>query len=117
MKTTGEVGEATEKLALKFLKQQKLALKERNYRCRYGELDLIMQDGKTCVFIEVRYRFNQNFGGALESITAKKQQRLHKTAQHYLIDKNLTNTACRFDVISMSGSIESPSINWIKNAL
>lgn len=76
-----------------------------------------MQDKNTCVFVEVRYRFTQNFGGALNSITIKKQQRLRKTAQHYLIDKNLTNSQCRFDVISMSGSLDNPSIDWIKNAL
>ena len=76
-----------------------------------------MQDGETCVFVEVRYRQNQNFGGAVTSITTKKQRRLQKSAQHYLIDKNLTNTACRFDVISMSGDLTNPSIDWIKNTL
>jgi putative endonuclease len=84
----------------------------RNYRCRYGEIDLIMNDAATLVFVEVRFRKNGDFGGAIGSIHQRKQQRLIAAANHYLM--KLSNPpACRFDVVLIDavGKIE-----WIQDA-
>ena len=82
--TTASTGNAAEQLATEYLQAQGLRLLTRNYRSRFGEIDLIMQDGKTVVFIEVRLRKSQNFGGAEASITSSKQHKIVMTAEYYL---------------------------------
>jgi putative endonuclease len=105
-------GQAGEDAALEFLEQKGLSLVMRNFRCKAGEIDLIMQEGSTLVFIEVRKRADARFGGAAASVTHAKQTRLLKTAQYYL-QRYTMPPACRFDVIA----IESDHIDWIKNAI
>lgn len=105
-------GEAAEEQAYQYLKSAGLVLLERNFSSRFGEIDLIMQDGNVLVFIEVRYRKNAKYGGAASSISHKKQQRIHKTAATYLQKKG-NNSPARFDVIAMQGDMQ---INWIKSA-
>ena len=73
---TSNVGHQAEQLALDYLQSHGLRLLERNFRGRFGEIDLIMLDGHTLVFIEVRLRKSKNFGGAEQSITASKQNKL-----------------------------------------
>lgn len=107
------LGEEAEQQALLYLKQHGLKHIASNYQCRYGEIDLIMQEAKTIVFVEVRMRKSQQFGGAALSITPNKQQKLIHTAQHYLGQHG--NIACRFDAILMT-SDKIESIEWIKNA-
>lgn len=116
MNPTGIIGGRAEKLALKFLRKQRLVLIEANFNCRYGEIDLIMRDGDYLVFIEVRYRKDQRFGGALQSIDRRKQSKLRRSAEHYLLQKKRTDCACRFDVLCVSGSLFRPSYDWIENA-
>lgn len=106
-------GSEAEQLAANFLQQQGLALVARNYRCRFGEIDLIMRDQATLVFVEVRLRRNLNFGGAGSSITLAKQQKLTRTAQHYLQQHG--NCRCRFDAVLMHNST-AQDIEWIRNA-
>jgi putative endonuclease len=107
-------GVQAEKLALQYLQQQGMKLVEQNYRGRFGEIDLIMQDGASLVFIEVRLRRNANFGGAAASIDAHKQQRLIRTAHQYLA--SLTRTPpCRFDAILMD-DVNGENLQWMKNA-
>lgn len=106
-------GNAAEKLAATFLQQKGLSLIEKNFRCKYGEIDLIMQDGKTLVFVEVRLRSNANFGGAAMSINQAKQQKLSRTAEYYL--QIYGNCACRFDAILMQ-STDINTIEWLQNA-
>lgn len=106
----------SEDMALRYLCQRGLKLIVRNYACRLGEIDLIMQDRQQLVFIEVRYRKNQKYGGALNSVTIRKQQRIYKTAQHYLQQHSASSKPCRFDVIALEGPPTSPAINWIKDA-
>ena len=77
-------GLAAEKLAATFLANQGLKLVAQIYHCRFGEIDLIMRDTSTLVFIQVRLRSNKKFGSAAASITPQKQQKLILTAQHYL---------------------------------
>ena len=84
----------------------------RNYRCKHGELDLVMSDQHTLVFVEVRYRKSDSFGSAVESVTAAKQARIIAAAQHYL-SKNKQDSQVRFDVVGISGT---GKIDWIKNA-
>jgi putative endonuclease len=115
------LGEWSENLACKWLAARGLKLVARNYRCQYGEIDLIMKDQGFLVFIEVRYRKNTRYGSAEASITAKKCQRLITTANNYLLAKNYgQDTALRFDAIVISPTKESDlhcTINWIKNIL
>ena len=106
-------GEA-EKYAEEFLQRQGMILLERNYRCRFGEIDLIMRDGTTLVFIEVRMRTSQIFGGAAGSITPAKQAKLLHTARHYLASLK-AEPPCRFDAVLLSGA-NGQEIEWIKNA-
>jgi putative endonuclease len=103
-----------EKLAATFLANHGLKLVAQNYHCRFGEIDLIMKDGTSLVFVEVRLRSNSQFGDAAASITPQKQQKLTLTAQHYLQQSN-HNSACRFDVILMQ-KVDINAIEWIKNA-
>lgn len=105
-------GEQSEQLACNYLLQQGLRQIDHNFRCQYGELDLIMQEMNTLVIVEVRFRKSNKYGGALESITKKKQSRIIATTQYYLIKNNLS-CAVRFDVILVSNDMK---INWIKNA-
>lgn len=107
------LGSEAEQIAATYLQQKGLILLETNYRCRFGEVDLIMRDGNTLAFVEVRLRSNASFGGAGTSITGAKQQKLARTAEHYLQKHGMTS--CRFDAILMSKpSIDN--IEWIKNA-
>jgi len=101
---------------MEYLEGKGLTLLARNYHCRRGEIDIIMQDGNFLVFIEVRYRKNDHFGSAAESVTRQKQQRLLTTADYYLQnEKQNADNACRFDVITLSGQ-QYPQIEWIKDA-
>jgi putative endonuclease len=105
-------GRQAEDAAAIFLQQHGLTLVERNYHCRFGEIDLIARDGGTLVFVEVRMRSNRAFGGAAASITAAKRNKLLRTARHYL--SGLTRTpACRFDAVLISGEAAAP--DWLKN--
>ncbi len=105
-------GNQAEQQALLFLQNKGLKLVEKNYRCRSGELDLVMQDKSGLVIVEVRFRQSEKFGGALESITAKKQSRIISATEHYIMT-NQINTGIRFDVIAISGNHQ---IQWIQNA-
>ncbi|MCL5975300.1 MAG: YraN family protein [Gammaproteobacteria bacterium] len=107
-------GKQAEQLACDYLQRQGLKLIQRNFHCRRGEIDLVMQDGQTLVFVEVRYRRNHSHGGALESITSSKQSRIITTAQHYLMQSGWSHN-CRFDVIAITaGSVDK--IVWIRDA-
>ena len=107
-------GQEAEAIAAKYLKAQGLKLITSNYRSRFGEIDLIMQNGESLVFIEVRLRKSKAFGGAEESITASKQHKIVITAEYYLQQHG--NQACRFDVILMNKA-DAQNITWIKNAI
>ena len=110
-------GLEAEKIAATFLANHGLKLLVQNYHCRFGEIDLVMMEAKTLVFVEVKLRSNSQFGGAVASITLQKQQKLILTAQHYLQQhvKNQSHTACRFDAILMNKA-DINSIEWIRNA-
>lgn len=107
-------GAQAEQLAADYLKLRGLQLVETNYRCRFGEIDLICHEGRTLVFVEVRLRGSEAFGGAAASITARKQGRIVLAARHYL--QQLRDTpACRFDVVLLRG-LRDNDIEWIRDA-
>jgi putative endonuclease len=105
-------GADAEALAARFLTARGLVIVSRNYRCRGGEIDLIVRDGKTLVFVEVRLRRSQAFGGAAESITATKRRRLRLAAQHYLV-RLVREPPCRFDAILLDG-LAAENIEWLR---
>ncbi len=106
-------GDSAERLALTYLEQQGLSLVCSNFRCKMGELDLVMKDGAALVIVEVRFRKSEQFGGALASITRQKQARIVAATQHYVIINKLGNASIRFDVVAVSGDNR---LEWIKNA-
>lgn len=101
--------------ALEFLRGQGLGLIERNFRSRYGEIDLVMEDGPTVVFVEVRFRAGARFGGALESVDRRKRDKLLATAACFLAARHL-NRPSRFDVAGLSPRGNGLAIQWIKGA-
>ena len=105
-------GESGESLAAAFLEGRGLRILSRNYRCRFGEIDLVAESGATLVFVEVRARRSDTFGGPAASITAAKRRRLVAAARHYLAAAG--ERAARFDVVLIRG--EPPRIEWIADA-
>jgi putative endonuclease len=106
-------GAEAEDSAAAFLQRAGLAITERNYRCRFGEIDIIANDGGVIVFVEVRRRVSSSFGGAAASITHAKRERLVRTARHYLAGVHRT-PACRFDALLLQG--DPGEWQWIRNA-
>lgn len=110
-------GFLAEQKACDYLQRQGLGLIEKNYRVKCGEIDLIMRNSTTLIFVEVRYRKNNFFGGALESITWRKQQRLIHAAQLYSMKSPLAKKLLsRFDVVTLTGNLHHPEIIWIEDA-
>ncbi|ORU89909.1 MAG: hypothetical protein A6F71_02790 [Cycloclasticus sp. symbiont of Poecilosclerida sp. M] len=117
--STASRGRQGEDSALDFLLDKGMRLIERNYLCRLGEIDLIMHDKDAIVFVEVRYRSSQAFGGAINSVDQRKQAKLIKCAQHFIancLEKKLTEPSFRFDVIAISPVQSNDGIQWIINA-
>jgi putative endonuclease len=114
----GARGLHAERHAEHFLTAKGLKLVARNFRCKMGEIDLIMLEGETLVFVEVRLRNNQRFGDGATTITYSKQRRLSRAALFYLQKTHSMNRPCRFDVMSASESFERDSFefDWIRNA-
>ncbi|MEW6589815.1 MAG: YraN family protein [Pseudomonadota bacterium] len=107
-----QIGRQAEAQAEAFLAAHGLVPVARNWRCRFGEIDLVMRDGATLVFVEVRSRRRSDFGGAAASVTAAKQHKLAAAARQYLAGLK-TTPACRFDVVALEG--DAPPA-WIRNA-
>lgn len=107
-------GAQAEQLAAQFLQRHGLKLIQQNYRCRYGEIDLILHDGNTLVFAEVRLRSRSDYGGAAASINAPKQAKLVRAAQHYLAALARI-PPCRFDALLLQAT-DGSDIEWIKDA-
>ena len=100
-------------MAERFLRRQGLTLLARNYRVKGGEIDLICRDGPTTVFVEVRLRRDQAFGGAAASITAGKRARLILAARHWLVEHG--NGACRFDCVLLA-DLDETRLEWLQDA-
>lgn len=107
-------GKEAERWAAEYLQQQGLLLVTQNFRSRLGEIDLVMRDGDTLVFVEVRQRRNADFGGAAASVDMKKQKKLIRAAQFYLARLHHM-PPCRFDVVLMDDD-KGLHAQWIRNA-
>ncbi len=112
MVTGVQKGAQYENLALQFLLDKNLALIARNYRCRCGELDLLMEEKGVLIVVEVRYRKNSRYGSALESVTKTKQTRIIAATKHYIVTHKI-DQPIRFDVVAITGDTHP---DWIKNA-
>ena len=111
----GNRGRDAENRACDYLLGKGLTLLRRNYRSRRGEIDLVLRDTDSLVFVEVRYRRQAGFGSAAESIDRQKQTRLTACAKQYLHDfPQVASLSCRFDVVAIDGP--DYSIEWIKDA-
>jgi putative endonuclease len=110
-KAAQSIGAVAERRAAEYLVRQGLRLIASNYRCRGGEIDLIMGDGNVLVFVEVRARAASRFGGAAESITAGKRARIILAARHYLASTGM-DVPCRFDALLL----DAGTLAWIKSA-
>jgi putative endonuclease len=108
-------GAGAEAAAAAYLEARGLRVRARNWRCRFGELDLVCEDGGTLVFVEVRARMRSDFGGAAGSITAAKRARLTAAARQYLAALPRT-PPCRFDCVLVSGSNGNEAVEWLPNA-
>lgn len=106
-------GTEAEAIAAAFLEDRGMQVIARNYRCRLGEIDLVMRDGPATVFVEVRSRASAAFGGAAASITAAKRARLLRAARHYISRLRVT-PQCRFDALLIEG--DPPRIEWLRDA-
>lgn len=114
---TQVTGKQAEDLACRYLNQQGLQLIERNFSTRFGEIDLVMRDRDTTVFVEVRYRKSKEVVDPLSSIDRNKQLKLIRTARYYLqAQANADQAPARFDVIAISDAGERQHIEWIRNA-
>jgi putative endonuclease len=124
-----QLGKQAENIACHYLQAKGLTLITRNYTCRFGEIDLIMREKNTYIFLEVRYRNNHAFGHNLETVCLLKQKKIITSAEFYLFYNPLPDgTTCRFDVVSISCikssflqklcafKQHSNQVEWIKNA-
>lgn len=110
-------GDSVERAACAELERHGLHLRDRNVNYRFGELDLVLDDGETLVFVEVRYRRGGSFGDGAVSIDARKRLRIARAAAAYLAaTPALARRTCRFDVVAASGDPAAPRFDWIRNA-
>jgi len=123
-----DFGQLQEQIAAEYLIARGLELLLANFQCRLGEIDLIMRDDDTLVFVEVRYRGSDKFGSAIESVDYRKQTRLKRCAEYFLISQGLSGKiACRFDILALSpgksdfgtgkpATPVKPHVEWLQNA-
>jgi len=111
-------GKISEEFARQYLVDHGLKYLTKNYQNRQGEIDIVFLESNTYVFVEVKYRKNSNFGGAISAVTYKKIQKIKQCAKFYLQQNSLNeyNTPCRFDIVALEGDINRPKITWLKNA-
>ena len=105
-----------EELALRYLTRQGYTLVERNYRTRYGELDLVIRRGTTLVFVEVKLRRGTGFGDPLEAVTPHKQAKIRSLAEHYLLVREPAFETVRFDVVGILLGKGPPRVRHIEDA-
>lgn len=124
--TAIQIGGSAEKLALDYLQSQGLKLVTRNFSCKFGEIDLVMQHNDVLVFAEVRYRKHHQYGTGAESVDYRKQQKILRSAEFFLQQNpKLNQNSCRVDVISIgpsafnsdSSNPKETNIHWITNAI
>lgn len=110
------IGDWGEKIAADFLESQGLWIREKNFRCKIGEIDLIAEEKEYLVFVEVKYRKDLSHGYPREAVNYHKQRTISKVASWYLQRYHLWNRSCRFDVLEILGTYPNLKITLIKNA-
>jgi putative endonuclease len=111
------LGLVGEDLAVRELAARGYAILERRYRTRYGEIDIVAQDGEVVVFVEVRARATEEFGRAAESVTDRKKRKVTAMAVDYLARHHLTDRPCRFDVVTVDAALSAkPEISVYPSA-
>ncbi len=111
------LGSTMEETAKRHLEKKGLQTVAQNFHCKLGEIDLIMRDADTLVFIEVRYRKKHSFGSPAATVTASKQRKLARAAQLFLQrHRHWRDHTCRFDVVGLSGEKDNCAIEWIQRA-
>ena len=108
-KIKGDIGEIG---AVEFLKKKKFKIIQTNFKTKFGEIDIVAQDGDYLVFIEVKRRLTLAFGRPIEAVDWRKQQKIKKTAEYYLMVKHKTECNVRFDVMEIIDN----QINYVENA-
>ena len=119
IKDHNQKGQQAEQLALSFLQQNGLEIVQTNFSCKLGEIDLIMLDQDTLVFVEVKYRKQKRYGHPLETINPSKQRKIIKTIQYFLMKyPKFAQYPCRIDAIAIHSQVQSQqeTLEWIKNA-
>jgi putative endonuclease len=112
------IGSEAERFAQTFLEHQGLTLVMKNYRCRTGEIDLIMQDGEELVFVEVKYRSKSQYGAAIEFFHASKKRKFESAVMHYMQEKGFNPSVVphRIDLVGIEGKgQQQQNINWLKS--
>lgn len=104
-------GQLAEDRAMKHLCAHGLRLEARNVRYPFGEIDLVMREGRVYVFVEVKFSTPKGFGDAVQALSAAQQQRLRRAATHYLQCHRI-DAPCRFDMVAITGD----KLEWIKDA-
>jgi len=117
LQSTTTIGRKGEDIAASWLSEHGYAIITRNYRRRFGEVDIIARQGEYLVFIEVKTRSSRQFGTPLDALTVKKQQQLTLIARDYLVRHKIADTLCRFDVLAVTLSPgRPPRVDVIVNA-
>ncbi len=109
-------GGAAEQAACRHLERAGLALLARNYRSPFGEIDLVMRQDDTLVFVEVRFRARSDYGTPAETVDRRKQARLRAAAEHFLQRRRASNRPCRFDIVAITPTAAGARIEWLRNA-
>jgi len=116
-KPVNNAGKIAEDIAAQYLSNKGLKLISRNFHCRFGEIDLIGLDKEILTFIEVRYRKSEQYLAVVETIDEHKCRKIIISSEYYLSKhKNYRSHQCRYDVIAITGELNKPVIEWIKNA-
>jgi len=110
-------GLRAEESACHFLEKKGLSLVKKNYRTPFGEIDIILQDGASLVFVEVRYRKSATHGTPAETVNFQKQRKIRASAAHFLqLHEKLSNFPCRFDIVALTENPKNGTIDWIQDA-
>jgi putative endonuclease len=110
-------GAWAEDLAVQHLESHGLEVLRRNYRIRGGEIDAVMREGTLIVFVEVKQRSSDAFGGALEAVTVQKMNLLRRAALHYMVNElHADDLPCRFDLLLVHGDAQINRLDWLQNA-
>jgi len=111
-----QLGIEGERVAEKFLRKQRYAILQRNYRCRAGEVDLIALDRGTVVFVEVKTRTQPEYGSPLEAVDRRKQRQIQRAAQYYVSANRLHDRDLRFDVVGVWWEDGAMKCELVRNA-